>query len=991
MYKHNPYDIVIFKMFTRKQKFSSGLVFLFCASWLLVFSGQASAMSTTEIGTGTFRKVNANTIIGTFQVGGQNLEYTFEDSDTADNTYNFRPQNNTEFCQNGFNDEEYGVTFSVNPNQGNGPLSALVRLGSRIGSGGCQAVQAFSVQVQRPANSNGSYAWDVDAIDDLNSSRNFRVTPGTEDKFYVAQTVTCSDISTSGGQYVILLDQAKGNAGTLFVLTGNPRSTAGSLPSSISGYVPGSCKLLGNPERIIIAGTYGNDTGTGGDGSGGTTPTTDTSDPWYKCASISATAFEWILCPMLRSMDFFIATMNNAVENLLFFDTAGGSENVEKAWSMFRYISTIGLVIIMLVMVLGQAISWGPFDAYTVRKMLPKLIAAAIFIQLSWPIMIIIINIFNDLGVGIANIMMAPFGGADQLSLDKVMAGDNGPDGSDSAFILAALIGGATIGGAVLLASGLLPALALLSLGIIISLLIGFVVLVVRKILIIMCLIFAPIAILLWILPGTKNYFDLWKNTFIGLLMMFPIIMALLASGRIFASIVANEDTFGGSGVGFGGFLTFFIVIICFFAPFWLIPKTFQWGGRVFGNLAGMVNNSRGVLERPRGYFQKQTQANKQYASQERSRRLSQSPEGAGTLDKALAGKYNIFKSGTLSPGARQRSFQQTLKEGQSAGSEAAAGMLLASGFDRLGRDEQLSALNSWARGDSALGMSSADNQSLREYALDQLTQQRRIGDLRDIAESDPKIGENAAWSRNMQKNFGIVNDTAPDLAAGTDLTSVGAERMAGWHDTTWDKWGKQMQDAQPGTPEYENGVGQAQAAIANPRVYDALNQTNKDIVQRLAHSSGGEVRQFRGPDRTTETILPGASALASPEINVSAQARQSLITNLQGTATGNRTAQAIAERLSTTNPDARFDRVAMEDFVGQVREAATSSPEMRDVYNKIVDAHSAYQDASVARVVETEVSKGNADVGAARATAQTAADAAKDRYQRIEEPPEDE
>src|SRR5262249_41408217 len=141
----------------------------------------------------------------------------------------------------------------------------------------------------------------------------------------------------------------------------------------------------------------------------------------------------------------------------------------------------------------------------------------------------------------------------------------------------------------------------------------------------IFCVILAPLALVAWILPGTKKYWDIWQETFSKLLLMFPIVVAVLAAGRIFAKVVA-QDYFGalpnifapihaGAAHLFGGFpsffavdlgpgITFFVIVIGFFGPYWFLPKTFQWGGNFLKSISGVVNDrSKGLFDRPRNYL----------------------------------------------------------------------------------------------------------------------------------------------------------------------------------------------------------------------------------------------------------------------------------------------------------------------------------------------------------------------------------------------------
>src|SRR5205085_447111 len=120
------------------------------------------------------------------------------------------------------------------------------------------------------------------------------------------------------------------------------------------------------------------------------------------CEGSSNTGFEWIFCGVLRMFDSFVNTATNIIQSLLNFDTNQYLDSkVKNSWSVIRVIASALLVLIMLVMVLSQALGGNFLDAYTIRKMLPKLIVAVILMQVSWYALIWVINIANDIGYGV--------------------------------------------------------------------------------------------------------------------------------------------------------------------------------------------------------------------------------------------------------------------------------------------------------------------------------------------------------------------------------------------------------------------------------------------------------------------------------------------------------------------------------------------------------------------------------------------------------------
>src|SRR6185436_2847867 len=105
----------------------------------------------------------------------------------------------------------------------------------------------------------------------------------------------------------------------------------------------------------------------------------------------------------------------------------------------------------------------------------------------------------------------------------------------------------------------------------VVSLLVGLAVLIFRKVLIIALLLTAPVALIMWILPGTERYWKMWFDNFMKVLFMFPVIIVILEAGRIFA--------YSAGAAGDSQFLKLFLVMVSFFGVLFVLPKAFRWGG----------------------------------------------------------------------------------------------------------------------------------------------------------------------------------------------------------------------------------------------------------------------------------------------------------------------------------------------------------------------------------------------------------------------------
>lgn len=306
--------------------------------------------------------------------------------------------------------------------------------------------------------------------------------------------------------------------------------------------------------------------------------TTQTTDNSTCEANSGGFTLAWVTCPLLTAAGDAITGPDGQGGLLGYFEdqlsfsvskdlgSSTSQDQVKVTWGIFKNIATAVLVIVMLLMVYSQATGAGPFEAYTTRKMLPRLIAIAILMQLSWVVLAWVLDIFNDLGSGLSDLMYAPFGGSSNLTIFSLLS--HAGLGTPGAIIInwVGIIALLTIGVAAA------PTVLLFALGAAAALLTAFFVLIFRKIIIILCLITAPIALAAYLLPGAQRYWKLWYDNLLKVLAMYPLIVALIAAGRIFAYIVSTQNN--------GGVLVSFIfIIVGFFGPLFMLPKAFKWGG----------------------------------------------------------------------------------------------------------------------------------------------------------------------------------------------------------------------------------------------------------------------------------------------------------------------------------------------------------------------------------------------------------------------------
>lgn len=249
-------------------------------------------------------------------------------------------------------------------------------------------------------------------------------------------------------------------------------------------------------------------------------------------------------------------------------------------------------------------------DAYTIRKMAPRLLIAVVAVNLSIYLCLAAVDITNIVGKGLGQLLLTPFQDAEVFKIkingnttNGIIGGTGALAGAGVLSAILAVIFGSTsafaLGSAVLLASapailaGLLPFLFLAVVGI------GFVALavlltvIIRQGLLVFLIIVSPIAIALFVLPGTEKYFKQWWSIFLKTLMVYPIIAAIFAMSDILGAIImdgANDKNVEGTA-GLAMIMTGIIVV---YAPLFLIPFAFKFAGGVLGAINDIAQGQAG-------------------------------------------------------------------------------------------------------------------------------------------------------------------------------------------------------------------------------------------------------------------------------------------------------------------------------------------------------------------------------------------------------------
>lgn len=249
----------------------------------------------------------------------------------------------------------------------------------------------------------------------------------------------------------------------------------------------------------------------------------------------------WIVCPIMSVMAdvadgafTFLATF--------FLETNiqyTGSQEVKDAWNIMRSFANVVFVIVFMIIIYSQLTSTG-INNYGVKKMLPRLIIAAILVNLSLFICQIAVDISNILGHNLKAIF-------ETLTQNAVSYNPEDPEGTE--FIAGGVKIGVVI--AAVLAGGLGLAFAFsgpVLLAVILALLMTILILVARIAFIIILIIISPLAFVAFLLPNTEQWFKKWYKMFFALLMVFPIISLTFGASTLVANLInaVAADSEGG-------------------------------------------------------------------------------------------------------------------------------------------------------------------------------------------------------------------------------------------------------------------------------------------------------------------------------------------------------------------------------------------------------------------------------------------------------------
>ena len=319
----------------------------------------------------------------------------------------------------------------------------------------------------------------------------------------------------------------------------------------------------------------------------------------------------WIICPVSNWLADGIDFMYSALQEFLKtkpLETTNQNSGIYLAWVIMRNISNVAFIVAFLVIIYSQLTSVG-ISNYGIKKMLPRLVIAAVLVNLSFTFCAVLLDLSNVTGYAFQDAFMG-------IKNTISTVGENtGVGWTWSEVIVMILSNGALAGGVVAtvaMGAELLPLALSALVGIGLVLLLVLLIMAARQALIVILIIISPLAFVCYLLPGTEKWFKKWRDLFLTMLVFFPA-FAVIFGGAQLAGIIIIQNATGANG-GIMQILGMVVQVI----PLALTPIILKLSGGVLGKFAGFVNDkNKGLYDRSKNYAKdrRETIKNKKLAN----------------------------------------------------------------------------------------------------------------------------------------------------------------------------------------------------------------------------------------------------------------------------------------------------------------------------------------------------------------------------------------
>lgn len=300
----------------------------------------------------------------------------------------------------------------------------------------------------------------------------------------------------------------------------------------------------------------------------------------------------WFICPVSNWLADGIDFMYGALQQFLKtkpLETTNQNSGIYLAWVIMRNISNVAFIVAFLVIIYSQLTSVG-ISNYGVKKMIPRLVIAAVLVNLSFTICAILLDLSNIAGYAFQDAFMG-------IKNTISTVGENTSTWTWSEVISTALSNGALAIGAIAFTTELLPMLVPAATLAGLTLLLILLIMAARQALIIILIIISPLAFVCYLLPGTEKWFKKWRDSFLTMLVFFPAFSVVFGGAQLAGILIIQNAT------GPNGAIMHVLGMLVQIIPLAITPLIMKFSGGVLGKFAGFVNDkNKGWYDRTKNW-----------------------------------------------------------------------------------------------------------------------------------------------------------------------------------------------------------------------------------------------------------------------------------------------------------------------------------------------------------------------------------------------------
>ena len=302
----------------------------------------------------------------------------------------------------------------------------------------------------------------------------------------------------------------------------------------------------------------------------------------------------WLVCPTTGVLTKAIDGIYGFIEQFLVVEplSTDHSSPIYIVWEYARNITNVVFVIFLLIIIYSHLTGLG-LSNYNIKKTLPRIIVAAILVNLSFLICSLAVDISNILGGSLRNFFvgveeMAINSGAiraeAQISWADLFAGISG---GAAILGLSVTAGLAIAGGPVALLLTLLPFV----LGGLVSVVIGLATVSLRQAVVSILIMISPLAFVAYLLPNTEGLFKKWTKLLQQMLVFYPLFSMLYGASHLIGWVLISS-----AKSVFGVILGMAVQIFPLFFGITLLKMSNTLLGRVSNALGGLSQRPLGAI-----------------------------------------------------------------------------------------------------------------------------------------------------------------------------------------------------------------------------------------------------------------------------------------------------------------------------------------------------------------------------------------------------------